>query len=366
MMVDDEDDYDDDELPTIIVNGSLQQQSEFIMPSAEALASERAREKECEREIEQMRCEHEATARFAHSDSSSSESEVLSAAVEALQVQSTPPSLTRPDPSHLLGDLLQLMRPEHSLFIRDYLDMIQHADSVTIDHITYDATSSILWSVSAAAMGAGTWGEAEIVGVGAWLCAACLWGEPAHPSPSQPLPSGTTTRPPRTTRARLRRALHCLLDIANPQHVQSLTHVMVRAVKEPLARLELAEAAGGGELTSGLLHAALRDLLSTDSHQEDSEPPGRSSPNELAELVCSRWRSLSADARYAVVQVASRALLRPAAADPSPDASAIRRLLAEISHPISVPLADRHRPEHLKVLVAASKLQLLFRGKKQD
>ncbi|XP_052749169.1 uncharacterized protein LOC113514388 [Galleria mellonella] len=359
--MDDDDDYDD-ELPTIIVNASHQNEDQFIMPSAEVLASERAREEECEREIEQLRCEHEAAARLAHSDSSSSESEVLSAAVDALRVQAAqPPGLTRPCPARLLADLLRHMRPEHTLFIRDYLEMIQQADPNIIDDITYDVTSSILWSLSTAGTEKGMWGEAETLGVGSWLCAACVWGANPHAPPPGLQPPHT----PRGTRARIRRALHCLLDVADTQHVRKLAHVMECTLTEPLMRLELAEAAGGagGTFAAQLLHAALRDLLAPTA--KENSQASAISPSELAELVRMRWRSLSADERHAVVQLTGRSLLHPLASG-ALDSTTTRHLLAEITQPGSVPLADRHRPDHLKVLVAASKLQLLFRDKRQD
>ncbi|KAM3958668.1 uncharacterized protein ACR2FA_007307 [Aphomia sociella] len=252
-----EDDDYEDELPNIIVNSSIHEKSQFVMPPAEVLASERAREEECEREIELLRHEDErgaGGAGGAGGGGAAGEGEAegdaqLAAAVRALRLPADA-AAAPPPAARVLDRLLQHTPPEHAGLLRHYRDVVRHADAATAERVIYHLTSCIARALCEARP---AWGEADTRGAAAWLCVACVCACGG--------------------RARTRRALHRLLDAAEHKHVESLARLMERALPEWRARAELADAARGAgaagrALAAHLLRAALRDELRDERRDE--------------------------------------------------------------------------------------------------
>lgn len=80
------------------------------MPSAEAVAGRRARERACELQLQELRAHDAAGAR---ADSSGSEGEAsLAAAVRDLRVAAPPPRAPPPAPAALLAALARALPPQ--------------------------------------------------------------------------------------------------------------------------------------------------------------------------------------------------------------------------------------------------------------
>ncbi|VVC88184.1 unnamed protein product, partial [Leptidea sinapis] len=119
---------DCDEFPPIIVNSTLRESVlQFSMPSAEVLASQRARDEECEEELRQLRLQYEkqeATVRLVGCDSSGSESEAsLTAAVDALRVTSGS-TTPEPDAAQIIAKLANELIEYDTIFLPQYLEVL--------------------------------------------------------------------------------------------------------------------------------------------------------------------------------------------------------------------------------------------------
>ncbi|XP_060807032.1 uncharacterized protein LOC132903263 [Amyelois transitella] len=263
-----EDEYDD-ELPPIVVNSSSRDESVFAMPSAEVLASQRARAEECERELQQLRAQHdlqemELEAGSAEntpptvpsrSDSSGSEGETaLASAVEALRVGGAAAGAaaaeSRPALGAVLARVLQQLPDTARALCAAYSDALTAGRDV--DVLTDELLTGVgSWLGGLAGEEGGPLSESptddEVVGVGAWLSALAL-GAPAP---------------------RARRALHALLAAAADRQVHKLACVLVPALEEARWRLDLVtalQAAGRPQLALTLCQCALTQLLQPDRH----------------------------------------------------------------------------------------------------
>ncbi|KAL0861191.1 hypothetical protein ABMA27_009672 [Loxostege sticticalis] len=232
------DDEYDDELPPISVNTSFSRDSQELlrMPTAEELASQRAREAECERELQALRasdtevCLHTA-------DSSGSEGEAaLAAAVTALRVKAAaragPPSL------------VDLLTP-----------MLAH----TLREATPAALATLTQDVCEATVSAQVHSREEVAVAAVWLCAASV---------------GASSR---DLRRRSRRALHGLLGhghFADPdgEASRALSAAVIGGNLGATTYLELADAVEAAPANAHfhrqLLLAALADLLQCKAQPE--------------------------------------------------------------------------------------------------
>lgn len=125
------------------------------MPTAGTVASEREREQATERELQQLRLQHEyvqdADAAKGgvigvvppHSDSSSSEGETLTAAVTAFHVHSASALPVFEDGAAAAAELLEAIRANLPLtddqLLSSYLDVL-HSDHRTIKAVTNDVS----------------------------------------------------------------------------------------------------------------------------------------------------------------------------------------------------------------------------------
>lgn len=116
------------------------------MPPADVLASQRAREVECERELQLLRDMHSLEeagpqdALIMRSDSSGSEGEhALAAAVDFLRVQ--PDVHSSPNESvklvELISRLLQHLPENEFQFVQDYLDVLQQGNPNVTNFVTF-------------------------------------------------------------------------------------------------------------------------------------------------------------------------------------------------------------------------------------
>ncbi|CAG5017281.1 unnamed protein product [Parnassius apollo] len=319
-----EEEYDD-ELPPIIVNSRSNNSSEFTMPSADIIASQRAREEECERELRLLRELHacndqkpdivtQVDTRMIHSDSSGSEGEgALAAAVDALRVQPMN-NTSLPVTVDLIDFISQLIEqlPEYDTqFLQDYLKVLQQGNPTITQHVTNEVLSGIEAALQSEQS---VWAGGGVVCCGAWLCGASLRAASA-PAAS-----------PRAPALRTRRALHALLQHATDQQVDELGRIMSVTLRTPQLLLELSDAVQGAP-------GAPRNLAT-----------------QLLKSALEKEKSLGV--RYTLVQLAGRAA-----------ACGERRAAAELRDALAAAPRPHHNPDHLKVAVGASKLELLFRAK---
>ncbi|XP_047035808.1 uncharacterized protein LOC124641685 [Helicoverpa zea] len=304
MIMNEEEDCDD--LPLIKVNSSANDSGSFTMPSAEELASQRARELECERQLQELReRDAERPAALRHSDSSGSESELLAAAATALSLRARPPPAAAPA---LWAALAPRLPPAARRLPARRLPRLAQALCAAPPAEDVLSCAALLLVVAAAA----------------------------------------TREAPRAARA-----LHALLDDrATPDQISELVGVVLASFPCPRTRLQLSDAlrsggAGGADrAAAALAGAALLELVG-------GEAGGGADVARLARAAAA-WRAEGAEARVAALALAGRVLAAQAA---PPDAR--ERLLAHLAPPPAAG-ADAQRPDRLKVLVGASKLRLLF------
>lgn len=208
----------------------------FAMPPAEEVAEQRAREQECERQLELLRQrarDDEQAAALRRSDSSGSEGELaLAAAVTALSV--------RP------GDAYD--QPAAALWA-----------ALAPDLPPYD---QLQWSAPAAQL------QRAVLAVGAALAAECAaWPDGELLSAAALLTVAVLARESRSRRAAAR-ALHALLEErATAAQVAVLSGAMLRWLPPARLRLRLSDAlrSGGGggadRAADALSAAALLQLL---------------------------------------------------------------------------------------------------------
>ncbi|CAH2058934.1 unnamed protein product, partial [Iphiclides podalirius] len=282
------------------------------MPPADVLASQRAREVECERELKLLRESHSSEesgmqdVRFMRSDSSGSDGESsLAAAVDSLRVQhdSHPSPTTSVTLIEFISQLLQHLPENGSQFLKDYLQVLHQGNQTTIKIVTCE----MLEGIEAAVLNnQNVWDGPSIMCCSAWLCTVSVVGG-----------NGLGLR--------LRRALHALLQYATDEQVEALGRIMSETLCTPELLLELSDAVQGPL-------GAPRNLAT-----------------HLVQLALDKEECFSVRLRYTLVQLTGRAA-----------AAGLKRRWAPalLQLPHSAPRTDR-----LKMAVAASKLQLLFHDK---
>ncbi|XP_068625692.1 uncharacterized protein [Battus philenor] len=235
-------DYDE-ELPPISVDAGAHKTTEFKMPSAEVLASQRAREEECERKLRSLQDPHvdDEQQQAANGDSSGSEGEsALVAAVDQLCMQ---PAQTS---SHSAVDLVSIIRqllkslPESdSQFLQDYLTVLQQGAPEVIQF----ANQELLAGIEVALQGErGAWTAGAVLCCGAWLCArCCAVGAASGGSAAEGV---GTAGGAGASGLRLRRALHALLRLADDHQAEELGRVLCAALRPPQL-LELCDVTAG-------------------------------------------------------------------------------------------------------------------------
>ncbi|KAJ2941655.1 hypothetical protein O0L34_g14713 [Tuta absoluta] len=376
-----EEETSDDELPSI----SLSQDSstrEVVMPSARDVAKERDRERRTELELQRLRETHSPPAGAAgggggpgggppppRSDSSGSEGEAaLAAAVRALRV--LPASAPRAAHASVARRLLALLpAPPHAL--HQYSAAFADDASTTVLHKLINKMVHAIGCALTCSYNAFT--EDELITSAGVVCAACL----ALPGPA-PAPLA-------------RRTLHCALQRAQSHAAVSVRLASLAAAAASdgsnsvliasKALLALSDAARGGGPLADLLAAllvrhALTLLTPPDSPHyqqlgagvtaramQESSPSEPLSARELHELLtCSSggWKRLAPPTRHVALKLVSRALRASETAATGASETADRaRVLAAIAQPQQ---ADKQHPDYLKVVVAASTLQLLLRA----
>ncbi|KAJ8715835.1 hypothetical protein PYW07_010317 [Mythimna separata] len=331
MHMSEDEDCDEDDLPSIIVNSSANNSSTFAMPSAEELAEQRAREREREQQLEQLRQrarDDERVAALRHSDSSGSEGELaLAAAVTALSVRAPPPvPPARPAAAALWAALAPLLPPPAAA-LQQWLS----GPAPPLGR----AVEALAGSLAAEA---GAWPLDEVLCAGALLSVALL----AHES--------------RCRRAAARAAHALLDDHATSEQVSALSDVLLAALPAARVRLTLSDAlrsgaaAGADCVAAALTGAAMLQLLRA--------PPAPRGLQHVAHAA-GAWAACDAAARATCVQLAGRLLAA------APGHAACARLLAHLGLP-PAPAALAHHPDRLKALVGVSKLKLLFSAKNED
>ncbi|KAL0811615.1 hypothetical protein ABMA28_009987 [Loxostege sticticalis] len=304
------------------------------MPTAEELASQRAREAECERELQALRasdtevCLHTA-------DSSGSEGEAaLAAAVTALRVKAA----ARAGPPSLVDLLTPMLARLPQGYLPDaLLDTLREATPAALATLTQD--------VCEATVSAQVHSREEVAVAAVWLCAASV---------------GASSR---DLRRRSRRALHGLLGhghFADPdgEASRALSAAVIGGNLGATTYLELADAVEAAPANAHfhrqLLLAALADLLQCKAQPEADDSCGCA---WAASSVAASWAKLPPATCGACVRVAGR--IARACACPHACAPHRARLLTTLA--AAPPGAARAAPDRLEVLVAAQKLQLLFR-----
>ncbi|CAH2985119.1 unnamed protein product [Chilo suppressalis] len=207
------DEENDEELPSISMNSSVRNSDVLSMPSAELLATQRAREEACEQELMTLRAHHDVAAL---TDSSGSEGEAALAAAVGALVMAGGASLS-PGTSPLPGLLARLAPAHASALLQATPDTLE----TLTDEVCGAVESECLHS------------EQEVVFAGAWLC---VRGAGAG--------------------RRIRRALHRLLESHAFHHLsetsfESLSRALLETREPSFLRAEMADvlsaAAGEGE-----------------------------------------------------------------------------------------------------------------------
>ncbi|XP_013165526.1 PREDICTED: uncharacterized protein LOC106116296 isoform X1 [Papilio xuthus] len=241
-MLDDE----HDELPLVSVGSGNYNLSHFSMPPADVLASQRAREQECERELRLLRELHAADngkctlEELQSTPSNSSELDEL-LLVEANDASTRHVSVKMSD---FITQLTAHLPEGDSQFLRDYLEVLQHESP----DITKLVNKEMLSVIEAGLAGACGWLQGASVCCIVWLCALCLAGEAG---------------------LRGRRALHAQLQHATTQQLLEVSHVMCGALQAPHLLLRLSDALRGpgapARLADHLVHHALTQCESQGS-----------------------------------------------------------------------------------------------------
>ncbi|XP_053619763.1 uncharacterized protein LOC128680560 isoform X2 [Plodia interpunctella] len=366
-----EEEYDD-ELPPISVNSSKQDEALFSMPSAEVVASQRARAEECERELQRLRELHERQDSALHagtgtpatniapiaasrSNSSGSEGETaLVSAVEALRVSGAAPA-PAPAPAAVAVSRLS---PRAGALCRAYCAALAAVSGAAADVLTDEIITGI-WSwlsgldpespgLELEEDGARSLGDDEVLSVGAWLCA--LLAEPARAVHARAVHARAVHA--RAVHARARRALHALLAAASDRQVWSLWRALLPAL-EPRALPALAQAlAGQCEVMTAALHrAALTRLLQPREHDEQEICVRALSTLEICSLVSRGWRQVAATERDAALQLLGRALLaaRERERQHRDHADELADTLAVLARPRIADRGDSQHADHLKI-----------------
>ncbi|XP_022113142.2 uncharacterized protein LOC110991888 isoform X2 [Pieris rapae] len=315
------------------------------MPSADILASQRAREQECMQELQDLSSQFEKLNYKRQlvrqgSNSSGSESEAsLTTAVEALHVeQFVQHAVLAPTPNALLRLLLGAsVLQAYDLSLLNYSALLLESNDKelilsTLNQIVLDIRQCIKNKKSDNLLQ-----NEDTIVLCCWLCASSMWNGP------QPCGSNAV--------------LSELLKLAPPFVVETVAGALITALQEPHALVEASDAVWGhtsGQryLSSRLLAAAM-DALAPWSNS-------LTTPALTVSVVCGRlrsvWCELNAEERHAALMVAGRVALH---AEPEiGDLKALRDLLALSMQAPVLPL--RQSPDYLQIQVAASRLQILF------
>ncbi|KAJ0170661.1 hypothetical protein K1T71_013433 [Dendrolimus kikuchii] len=317
------DDDEFDELPPISVN-SLRDECMFAMPTAEELASQRAREERVERALRDGCAGAEGAPR---GDSSESEGEeALAAAVDALLVEPGGSARRRLSARDLLAEMMAALPRPHPPFLEEFHDTVSELQAPAARAMVYELAVSVGELV---ALEEEPWSEEETTGVGLWLCAALAWSAPPVP------------------RLRVARALRTLLaDRCDAAQAHALGAACCAAFADTRTRLALCDAVAGAvvgadHFADALLGAALADAL----HLQ--QPIAREG---LEELVSRQWRTLEEGARLAALRPLGRAMARGWLRGGVPGALA----------PPAAAVPAHHSLDRLEVAPKVSKLRCLF------
>ncbi|XP_041978093.1 uncharacterized protein LOC121732314 [Aricia agestis] len=295
------DDEYDDELPPIDVNSSASKDNQYVMPSADVIASQRAYEEVCEQELHKMRSQYECedVVTICH-DSSGSEGEAsLAAAVEALKVQNSQ-ATSQLDAGQLLQKFIASASDWDITFLQDYLDVLKNEDASTVRHVTDNIISSIEDVVKQSVRSGNTLNEQELQVVGLWLCAASLWNSPRVAS--------------------ARRCLQVLLGYLTEQQLQQWCDVVGRSLDSAAlvqaSDVIAAPPPAARAASAALLRAALHGLAPKFNLDKTHI---KLSVEEVCESLGSVWRTLTPAQQYTATQVAGRALVDAVDMTETPD-----------------------------------------------
>ncbi|KPJ10038.1 hypothetical protein RR48_03826 [Papilio machaon] len=205
------------------------------MPPADVLASQRAREQECERELRLLRELHtpdddKCPSEEVHSNSSELEELGL------VEAEDAPTKHVSVNMSNLIAQLLAHLPEGNSQFLKVYLEVLQQDSPAVIQYVNKEMLCVIETGLAEAC----GWVQGAAVCCVTWLCMLCLVGE-----------------------AGLRgwRALHALLQHTTAQQVLEVSHAVCSAVRAPRLLLRLSDAlrgpGGPARLADHLVHYAL-------------------------------------------------------------------------------------------------------------
>ncbi|CAH4035256.1 uncharacterized protein LOC123710743 isoform X1 [Pieris brassicae] len=339
-------DEDNEDLPSILFNDYRKKSGDFSMPSADILASQRAREQECMQELQDLRSQFEKLdykgqlVRQA-SNSSGSESEAsLTTAVEALHVeQFVQQAVHAPTPNALLHSLLgaPILQPYDLSLLNYSALLLETNDKELILNTLNQIVLDIRQCIKRGNQSENLLEDEDTIVLCCWLCASSIWNGP------QPCGSNAV--------------LSELLKLAAPNVVETVAGALTTALQEPHALVEASDSVWGHTLgqrcLAGRLLAAAMDALAPCSDSVTS-------PSLTVTVVCGRlrcvWRELNAEERHAALMVAGRVAVH---AEPEiGELKALRDLLALSMQAPALPL--RQSPDYLRIQVASSRLQILF------
>ncbi|CAH1641349.1 unnamed protein product [Spodoptera littoralis] len=318
---------EDWELPVVLGESSVDDSITYEMPSAEELLELRAKELECQEELQRLR-ELEEGDEEAHKTLAAELSTLLrlpqarrppAAELWAALAPHVPGAPTGDEAPMLQAGLLEAQMPQ------------------------------IVQALAAGVKSAARWSDADMLGSCALLTVAVLMEN----SPN---------------RRKAVRTLHALLDrYANREQLMAVAYMMVTAFPAAsAARLELIDQVCSGSCSGGdriayiLNSTAMLDLLGAGA-RADGAPATFCAPSfmQVARAAAS-WRHCEAAAQQRCIQLAGR-LLTETLGGGTPDTEPEERALL-LEHLRPDPLMDSDTPQkdRLKVLVEASKLRLLF------